>query len=368
MNPFYPDSSGGAQQSSLHLFKSLQQLGWQVEVVCGLKLGSPFFRRSLLQSLRRLQIPSLSVVKDEDLGYPCWRRLYKFSKERQWIQWFDQRLREYQPDIVLGHTRPECLLLNYAARRGYPSFFFVRTLDSIASGIIPDEIHPIANSPFTAANTAEVTRNEVGIVLPFVDLQRYRVKERERRYITFINPIPEKGVAVAIKIARLLPQERFLFVKGKWENYSDSKQEAFMEPLQELTNVEVWEHQKDMSRVYEVTDILLVPSQFQETFGRIILEAQVNAIPVVAAKVGGIPYTLGQGGILVEPKNEPQAYVDALQRLRNDEKLYAQLSALAIENSQRPEFDPHYQVENFIQFVENSHSAKLEPQAVDLKR
>lgn len=366
--PFYPDSSGGAQQSSLYLFNSLRQLGWQVEIICGLKLSSPCFRRACLRSLKRLQVPSFPVIKDEDLGYPCWRRLNKYSKEHQWIQWLDQRLQEYQPDVVLGHTRPECLLLNYAARKGYPSFFFVRTLNSISTGIIPDEIYPIANSPFTAANTAEVTCNEVGVVLPFVDLERYKVKERERRYITFINTIPEKGVAVAMKIARLLPQERFLFVKGKWENYSNSRQEAFMEPLQDLDNVEVWDHQKDMSQIYAVTDILLVPSQFQETFGRVILEAQVNGIPVVAAKVGGIPYALGQGGILVEPKNNPQAYVDALQRLRSDEKLYAQLSALAIENSQRPEFAPDYQVKNFIQFVESRYSAEVEPQPVDLSR
>jgi glycosyltransferase involved in cell wall biosynthesis len=117
--------------------------------------------------------------------------------------------------------------------------------------------------------------------------------------------------------------------------------------------VEVWNHQQDMRRIYAVTDILLVPSQFDETFGRVIVEAQVNGIPVVASKVAGIPYTLGQGGILVEPKDKPQGYVEALQRLRTDETLYRQLSALALENSQRLEFDPEQQVNNFIRFVES---------------
>jgi len=41
--------------------------------------------------------------------------------------------------------------------------------------------------------------------------------KRKRQYITFINPIPQKGLDVAIEIARCLPQERFLFVKGKLE-------------------------------------------------------------------------------------------------------------------------------------------------------
>jgi glycosyltransferase involved in cell wall biosynthesis len=126
-----------------------------------------------------------------------------------------------------------------------------------------------------------------------------------------------------------------------------------MKPIYKLPNVEVWNHQKDMRQIYAVTDILLVPSQFDETFGRVIVEAQVSGIPVVAAKVAGIPYTLGQGGILVEPKDKPQGYVEALRRLRTDENLYRQLSALALENSQRPEFDPEHQVNNFIRFVES---------------
>lgn len=94
-----------------------------------------------------------------------------------------------------------------------------------------------------------------------------------------------------------------------------------MKPVYTLPNVEVWDHQWDMHRVYAVTDILLVPYQFTETFGRVIVEAQINGIPVVAANVGGIPYTFGQGSIfLVESKDDPQSYVDALQRVRTDRK------------------------------------------------
>lgn len=354
--PFYPDTSGGAQHSSMYLFKSLRKLGWQVEVICGLSLRSPYFRRTLWQNLMRLRKPSL-VFQDEEFGYSCWRRLIKYSQESQWLEWLDQFLREYQPDVVLGHTSPECPLLNYAARQGYPSFFFVRYLRNFEIGsVIPDNIHPIANSPFTASITAQLTGKEVGVVLPFVDTDRYRVTKRDRKYITFINPVPDKGVDVAIEIARSLPQERFLFVKGKWTDFKASTMESYIEPVDSLPNVEVWEYQSDMRQVYAVTDILLVPSQFQETFGRVIVEAQSNGIPVVAAHVGGIPYTLGQGGIVIEPKDKIQAYVEALQRLRTDENFYVQLSDLAIQNSQRPEFDPEEQVKNFIRLVDSSRS------------
>jgi glycosyltransferase involved in cell wall biosynthesis len=290
-------------------------------------------------------------MRDETLGYLCWRQLRK--KQRYWIECLDERLREYRPDVVLSHDGLKSPFLNYAACKGYQTFCFVRWIENFETGfVIPDKIHAIANSPLTASNIAQFTQNEVGLVLPFIELDQYRATKRDRQYITFINPIPEKGLDVAIEIARCLPQERFLFVKGKWGSYSASEVEAFMKPIYKLANVEVWEHQQDMRRIYAVTDILLVPSQFNETFGRVIVEAQVNGIPVVAAKVAGIPYTLGQGGILVEPKDKPQGYVEALQRLCSDENFYRQLSTLALENSQRPEFDPQHQVKNFIHFVE----------------
>ena len=117
-----------------------------------------------------------------------------------------------------------------------------------------------------------------------------------------------------------------------------------------------------MRKVYAVTDILLVPSQFTETFGRVIVEAQANKIPVVAARVGGIPYTLGKGGLLADPKDCIQAYRVALDRLM-DEEFYYKISAMAYQNSLRSEFDPQKQVTNFIEAVEQYLTQRREPSA-----
>ena len=350
---FYPDVSGGAELSTIKLFDTLYQLGWQIEIICALSVRSSYFRRGVWRSLVRLQKPSLCMV-DYDLGYPCWRQVTalstKFNRERYWIELIDQRLRKYRPDVVLGHDTLICPLLNYAADQGYSSFYFARNLGDLERGDpIPDKIQVIANSPFIASIASQLTSNKIEIVLPFVDICEYKVTERERRYITFINPIPEKGVEVAIKIACSLPQENFLFVKGKWGD----DQGLYLKLADSLPNVEIWDNQEDMRRVYAVTDILLVPSHFMETFGRVIIEAQANGIPVIASSVGGIPYTLGQGGILVASKSDPQPYINALKRLCTDEDYYMQLSALALQNSQRPEFDLQYQVQNFIRLVES---------------
>jgi hypothetical protein len=44
----------------------------------------------------------------------------------------------------------------------------------------------------------------------------------------------------------------------------------------------------------------MVPST-DEAFGRVIVEAQVNGIPVVARRTGGIPEALGDAGVLLPP-------------------------------------------------------------------
>jgi len=268
-------------------------------------------------------------------------------------QELDRHLSASQPDIVIGQNRGALQLLAHTVQRGYPSFLFVRDLEAIKAGLaIAERIHVIANSSFTASViTTKTSHPSVGVVLPFVDPEEYRVTERERRYITFINPNPFKGLCVAVEVARRLPQERFLFVKGKTA-WSDPRTEVYLKFVYSMPNVEIWDHQQDMRRVYAQTDILFVPSQWEEAFGRVILEAHINGIPVVAAHTGGIPYTLGQGGILIEPKDDTKAYVKALRRLRQDEEFYQHLSSLALQNSRRPEFDPQYQVQTFIRFVE----------------
>jgi glycosyltransferase involved in cell wall biosynthesis len=273
----------------------------------------------------------------------------RFRAHPRWTAWFDRRLATYRPDAVLGYNNLTCPLLRRAARLGYPSFFFVRSLANLfgTSRYIPDEVHLLANSPFAAAVTTQATGRPVDVVLPLVDFGAYRVAQRERRYVTFINPTPEKGAEVAREVARAMPEARFLFVKGKWGDRSYGHV-----PGAELSNVTVWDYRHDMRPVYAVTNVLLFPSQWLETFGRVVVEAQANGIPVVAADVGGIPFTVGDGGLLVKRKGEASGYVDAVRRLLTDATFYAELSARALANSRRPEFDPDRQIDRFVDVVE----------------
>jgi glycosyltransferase involved in cell wall biosynthesis len=83
-----------------------------------------------------------------------------------------------------------------------------------------------------------------------------------------------------------------------------------------------------------------MPSQCEEAFGRVIVEAGLNGIPSVASHAGGIPEALGDGGVLLSPGEPAQSWAATLDRILLDADLYARLSADAVLNATRPELNP----------------------------
>ena len=93
LKPFYPETSGGAQLSSLLLFQRLQDRGWEIEVLSGIHLTSLRLRRHIWHHVSRLRQPGCALL-DHDLGFPCWRRqIYPFLPDaksvirRRWEIW-----------------------------------------------------------------------------------------------------------------------------------------------------------------------------------------------------------------------------------------------------------------------------------------
>jgi glycosyltransferase involved in cell wall biosynthesis len=327
-----------------------------VEVLCGTGPDSRY-----AEALRRAQAATPSgaaapeLVVDHDLGFPCHRACEEPSAEAgapargepPMLDHLLARLISGPPDLVVGQTMAALHLLGHAARLGFPTFFMDREVKRQLAylGRGPAGVRRIANSPLVADWLREVGQPDPGVVLPIVEPAEYCVPHRSRRFITFINPTPEKGSAIAADVARLMPEARFLFVRIKKTN-------GFVEPWREqLPNVEVRNEVDDAREVYAVTDILLHPSQWEEPFGRVILEAQASGIPVVSSDAGGIPFALGRGGILIPRAATAPAYVTALRRLRSDPAFYASIVSRALENSARPELAPERQVDEFVRIV-----------------
>ena len=231
-------------------------------------------------------------------------------------------------DLLLFQAERSPELLAIAKAHGvYPLFYAHNGLE-LRCFERPEELPLILTS---SAFFRDRLRTEYGVnaqlLHPAVNLERYRVARRTDEYITMVNPVAVKGVAPFLKVAAALPHRKFLVVEG-W-----GTPPAIVELIRtRLPNVTYLERQIDMRTVYGRTHILVVPSQWEESFGRVITEAQVNGIPVLASKVGGIPEALGDGGILVEEITDPQAWLRGLSEI---EARYEELSGNAVRNARR---------------------------------
>jgi glycosyltransferase involved in cell wall biosynthesis len=149
-----------------------------------------------------------------------------------------------------------------------------------------------------------------------------------------VNPVPQKGVEIALNVARRCPEIPFSFIEG-W-TLSKDQRHKLEQKLADLPNVTLLQSQRDMHRIYGRCKILLAPSKFPETFGRVVTEAHASGIPVVASMRGGLPETVGPGGVLIDPAAPIEDWVRAVRELWQDEAHYAALSAAGYRSTATP--------------------------------
>jgi D-inositol-3-phosphate glycosyltransferase len=82
---------------------------------------------------------------------------------------------------------------------------------------------------------------------------------------------------------------------------------------------------------YSAADVVVMPSHY-ESFGMVALEAMACGTPVIASRVGGLPYNVLDGvtGILV-PERNPEALAREIMRLLTDEPLRRRLGEAAAQ-------------------------------------
>jgi len=152
----------------------------------------------------------------------------------------------------------------------------------------------VANSEFTASRL----RNQFGvdpeIIYPPITVEEYEIPYNPDGKITMVNPRAEyKGPDIFLDIVERMTDEEFLLV-------GDTPNEDIRTRADELANLEHLGWQDDMKPIYEQSKLVVVPSRYEEPFGRVAAEAMVSGIPCVASNRGGLPEVLGDTGYLID--------------------------------------------------------------------
>ena len=158
-----------------------------------------------------------------------------------------------------------------------------------------------------------------------------------RRFVTFVNPQATKGVYVfariALELGRLRPDIPLLVVEGRGRA-KDSLERTGAD-LSRLANLHRMANTPDPRDFYRVTHLMLMPSLWNESFGRVAAESLINGIPVLASRRGALAETLAATGYLFDiparytpdsrilpTAGEVAPWVNTIMRLWDEPELY----------------------------------------------
>jgi surfactin synthase thioesterase subunit len=101
-------------------------------------------------------------------------------------------------------------------------------------------------------------------------------------YVTMANPCAVKGIDIFLALADAFPETAFAAVPTWGATETDRA------ALRARPNVRLLAPVDDMNVLLRQTRVLLVPSVWAEARSRIVVEAMLRGVPVLAADVGGI--------------------------------------------------------------------------------
>ena len=333
-HPYLPEMLGGSQRSGNALMTGLKRRGHEVALLSSL-IGKGLFG---LMARIRLKLGAKPYVCDTAQGHLVYRT---------WFPWehLEEVSRDFDPDLIVVLAQKQVQMGLAAQKTGRPVFMMLQDAECKKEGGYDfaslGNVPCIANSSFTAKFYRENFNVDPGVVHPIINADLYRVTKRTQDFVTFINPHPNKGLETALETAALCPDIPFLFVEG-WPLDKEEKQ-ALLQRLEKIPNIRFLPSQQDIRSVYAQTKILFAPSRWQEAFGRVAAEAQVNGIPVVASDRGGLPEAVGPGGFLLLAEAPAEDWAEKIRELWTDQTLYDDLSAKALAHAARKEMDPDWQ-------------------------
>jgi surfactin synthase thioesterase subunit len=105
----------------------------------------------------------------------------------------------------------------------------------------------------------------------------------DNQFVTLVNPCAVKGIDIFLALADAFPQTAFAAVPMWGTNQQDRA------ALQARPNVTLLDPVDDVNVLLARTRVLLVPSLWAEARSRMVIEAMLRGVPVMASNVGGIP-------------------------------------------------------------------------------
>lgn len=256
-------------------------------------------------------------------------------------------IEEFKPDLVMTSCPTMSCgdddihrMMNVFDHFSLPVVLYIHDLDLVMK-LFEDVKNQLAavmtNSFFMAERIKERWDRKAEVIYPVPSSRTFKINESPGEFITFFNPVPDKGSDIVEQLVNDEFKDRsFLYVEG----FMDAGSHGIA--LVRSGNVVHARRSPDVATIYTMTKTLLVPSQWEEPFGRIALEAMYNQIPVIASNTGGLPESVGDGGMLVDDFTHVGAWADAI-RLLDDQQRRNEMITAGIKHMEKFSMEQQYE-------------------------
>jgi glycosyltransferase involved in cell wall biosynthesis len=300
----WPTLKGGLQTATHDLCMALLQAGGSPAVLCGLPRTDDDQPAS----------EHTPLDHDTSLGYPVFRSADP-------VRDMPLLATTWDPSVLVVQTAGPIFieLASAALATGKPTALYMHNVEHATMGgwLVPDpNVLVLVNSAFTAERWQALFGLVSHVIPPVVNAQACLAGLGTRERILFVNPVPVKGVELAFALATACPDLPFTFIQSwplqsQWAAYVRARAAV-------LPNVELLDAVEDMRPIYANTRLLIMPSVWEEAFGRTVVEAQINGIPALASDRGALPQVVGQAGCILSPHAPISQWVHALRTMYAD--------------------------------------------------
>ena len=143
-----------------------------------------------------------------------------------------------------------------------------------------------ANSKYISKEVSNKFNVKSLVKYPQIDVDALRISydknctDIEKKGIVMIGDTRIKGVDIYLSLAKSFPNEIF-YIFGKKNDFKTR-----------IKNIKHMGWSSEPGFPYSLAKVILVPSIWDEAFGRVSIEAQLLNIPVIVSNKGGLPETV----------------------------------------------------------------------------
>ena len=317
--PFIPESFSGQNRTVQELSRALIGAGHQLWVLADWKK----------------KIGANGIFRDESFGFI----LFRASNASVSLSGICLTIR---PDVAIVIDGNKGTTMNTLAGLNIPSlvWYFEKPIAEsyYLNRLKPEKI--VATTPQIARHLALFFDADVDVIPPYIDSNQYinpAVDLSSRRKVLFINPLRAKGASLLFKIARHRPDYRFVILESR--EVPEKWKEICFEQSQICGNIEWLAPGADISEIYSESRLLLLPRLNPEGFARIIVEAQLNSIPVLASDYDYLTENVGPGGSTISLADGLQEWLQELDRYMQDNAFHLEKGKQAKIHGSRSELN-----------------------------